>query len=231
MSFVKFIFSILVLAFTIKVYAQDIETIVPRTELDLKNETSTTTEQNQYLELQISSWAPRALSASSQLSDTSDYSKIDSAHFALSFGHLFYQGSAVDFSWKTGFSYLQMKRIGHLSLDTDQFGESEKLNLYQFSGGVEVTTREDLIRDLKPAIDLALVPTWEQSSSSQFSSGTSSWSWMARTTAGLVYTLPRFASWVGLQSFAVEAGVEVSKSLDQTNLDGTGAWAGSRIIW
>jgi hypothetical protein len=75
------------------------------------------------------------------------------------------------------------------------------------------------------------LPTWAQSSASQFNDGVSDMSVIGEAGIGLTFNLTPLAHWLSLSQVALDLGFETTRGFDNDQLNGSGVRLGTRIGW
>jgi hypothetical protein len=222
---------ILAIILTSAAFAQNLVVPVPRSQIALPESSSQPVLAPAYFDITTSSWTPENLQQPSHLSETSSFRKSGPSKLSFDISSPVGQASWGLFSSKLGLSYMQLERSGFLGIENSGYTVSQNLNLFQGRLAAEWTTKQDIARDLRPYVDLGVLPTWAQSSASQFNDGVSDMSVIGEAGIGLTFNLTPLAHWLSLSQVALDLGFETTRGFDNDQLNGSGVRLGTRIGW
>lgn len=211
--------------------ADDITFNVPRSELPLSTYETLKVQNLKYLGFEVSTWEPDHLYQDSRLPLTSQFEKSGRSKIALNYSSVLMQTDFGLFSTKFGLSYIQLDRHGYLKIESASLLVTQETNLYQTLAGIEWTSNREFFAHSKPYIDLAISPTWIQSTKSEFNSGVSEWQWAALMAIGVQFEAKPFGQWLGFDNMAFNLSAERTQDLYNDSLTGTGLVLGTKIGW
>jgi hypothetical protein len=207
--------------------ADDLVVEVPRSALPLPSEKAPASAGLTYFELGVSNWQPGTIAEESRLPATSEFSKngspMGSVNFAspLGWAHL---------SAKFGLSFLQLERSGYLGIQNTGYRVSQNLNIFQPRLGLEWNSPRGFA-NFRPFLGAGVLPTWLQSSSSEFNGGVSDIKWTSEFYAGLDFSISVVTRWLGLDDMSFNVAYEHTQGIDNGYLTGNGVVFGTRVGW
>lgn len=226
---VLLIFTSFVLSTSPAFAADSIELNVPRSELPQKSAYKYSTTSLKYINIDFSSWSPTHLKQDSRLPQTTSFQKSGREKISLYYSSAFSNYDSGLVSTQFGFSYLQMERSGLLKFESAGINVSHQVDLYQILMGAEWKSHKVNFTQSKIFANLRAIPTWVQSTKSEFNSGLSEWRWMTAASLGLQWSVAPLGQWLGFDDMVLNLALEQSKDFSGNSLDGSGIIFGTKI--
>lgn len=208
----------------------EINLSVPQNQMDLSTLDQTVIKTaSPHLEVSASSWTPDRYADSSYFADASNYRSAGLPQMAVSLSGRGWDFSAVNLAPKAGFAFSRYTRNGSLEVGGASVPVSQDMNLYSLFFGLETISQRVWWKHLQAYLDLGVMPTWSQASSTSFSEGNSNSYWAAKESAGLLWNFKAHDEFADTEGWAAELGIETTQGLGHAPLDGTGILAGLRV--